>query len=377
MSDALDTAEGQSVLDLPDDAFEDFEPTFVDEDETEDESGEASDESEGEVDSDQDDELESDDRDEDGDGDEEDPDSDESGDDESDDTDDDSDDKESDEPVDFKTFYERVTSEFKANGRSMKVASPDDVVQLMQMGANYNHKMAALKPNLKLLKMLEKNDLLSEDKLSFYIDLEKKDPAAIAKLVADSNIDPLDLDLKDVNYKASNHSVDDREMALDEVVSEIKDTETYDKTIRVVLDEWDVSSKQAVADDPQLLKAINEQMASGVYDLISNELQQERVFGRLDGKSDIEAYQFVGQKLAKDGAFDHLLPSQKQGQQEQPNLSDKADTQKLEKETQRRKKRRSARPTKSTPSAKSRNDDYNPLGMSDDDFEKEFDAKFL
>jgi len=101
--------------------------------------------------------------------------------------------------VDFEAEYKRLLTPFKANGREIAVKSVDDAIALMQMGANYNKKMAALKPNLKLMKMLENNGLLSEDKIGFLIDLEKKNPAAINKLVKDSGIDPMDLDAEKVS----------------------------------------------------------------------------------------------------------------------------------------------------------------------------------
>ena len=87
----------------------------------------------------------------------------------------------------------------------------------MQMGANYNKKMAALKPNLKLLKLLENNGLLSEEKLSFLIDLDKKNPDAITKLVKDSGLDPLEMDVSKSDYKPNTYTVHDREVELDSV----------------------------------------------------------------------------------------------------------------------------------------------------------------
>ena len=62
--------------------------------------------------------------------------------------------------IDYKAEYERLTQSFKANGKEIAVANVDEAISLMQMGANYNKKMAALKPNLKLLKLLENNKLL-------------------------------------------------------------------------------------------------------------------------------------------------------------------------------------------------------------------------
>ena len=72
---------------------------------------------------------------------------------------------------DYESAYKKVSEPFKANGIDMQVKDPQDIVRLMQMGANYQKKMAQLKPNLKLIKMLEKNELLDEVKLHNLIDL--------------------------------------------------------------------------------------------------------------------------------------------------------------------------------------------------------------
>jgi len=272
-------------------------------------------------------------------------------------------------------FFAKVTSPFKANGRDMKVDNADDVIKLMQMGANYNRKMAAMKPGLKVLKMLENNELLDAEKIGFLIDINKKDPAAIAKLLADSEIDPVEFDLdQGADYKTADHSVDERELALDEVAEELKDSPNYAKTVELVATKWDAESKQAVANDPQLLKVIDSHMASGIYELISNELEQERTFGRLNGMSDIEAYGKIGDAIEARGGFDHLFPAKGQRQQDTTQAKkQKPDTAAANKT--RRDKRRAASSSRS--SASQEKAAVNPLGLSDDDFAKQFDESLL
>ncbi len=128
---------------------------------------------------------------------------------------------------DYEAEYKRLLTPFKANGRDIAVNSVDDAIQLMQMGANYGKKMAGLKPNLKLMKLLENNGLLSEEKLSYLIDLDKKSPEAISKLVKDSGLDPMDLDTDKASaYKQTTYTVDEREIELDTVLDDIQGTPT-------------------------------------------------------------------------------------------------------------------------------------------------------
>ena len=281
------------------------------------------------------------------------------------------------EPADAaKDFYEKVTAPFKANGQQMQIKEPEDVIRLMQMGANYNKKMAGLKPVMKVAKMLERNKLLDEERISFLIDLDKKDPTAIAKLLKDSDLDPMDLDLEEgTKYKPSDkYSIDERELALDSVIDEIRDTETYPKTLDVVSNQWDDASRNIVANTPELLKVINDHMSNGIYDLISTEVAKERTLGRLNGVSDIDAYRQIGDTINSKGGFDHLF---KQEQRPQPKPKKNPPSPKSTTSNDERKaKRRAASPTKPAPSS-SKTQDFNPLALSDDEFMKQFDDRFL
>lgn len=269
--------------------------------------------------------------------------------------------------VDFEAEYKRLLAPFKANGREIQVNSVDDALSLMQMGANYNKKMAGLKPSLKLMKMLENNGLLSEEKIGFLIDLEKKNPDAINKLVKESGINPMDLDAEKAGeYKPKIHTVDDREMELDTVLDDIQSTPTYNRTLAIVSKEWDGSSKQVIAQQPQLLKLINDHVERGIYDVISKEVESSRMLGRLNGLSDIEAYRQVGDAIQARGGFNHLGSSQGKPAtvpvvvQPKPK---KVDDGKLNE------KRRAA--SSSTPVVSgSGTKDYNPLSLSDEEFSK-------
>ena len=281
-----------------------------------------------------------------------------------------SDSEKQDEP-DYKAMYEKLLTPFKANGREIAVKGVDDAISLMQMGANYNKKMAALKPNLKLMKLLENNGLLNEEKLSYLIDLDKKNPDAINKLVKDSGLDPLDMGAdKAGDYKPNTYTVDDRELDLDAVLDDIQATPTYNQTLDIVSNKWDGASKQVIANTPQLLKVINSHVQLGIYDLISKEIESERMFGRLEGMSDIEAYRQVGDSLQARGAFAHLNKTETPKPQVVQPKSKTVDNDKL------REKKLAASSTKPA-SASQVSQDYNPLALSDDAFSKLVNDKYL
>lgn len=268
------------------------------------------------------------------------------------------------ESMDYKAEFEKVLAPFNANGKQIQVQSAEEAVSLMQMGANYNKKMAALKPNLKLLKLLENNGLLSEEKLSFLIDLDKKNPDAISKLIKDSGLDPLEMDVSKSEYKPKTYTVDDRELELDSVLDKIQDTPTFRKTLDVVSNKWDGPSKQIVAGTPQLIEVINGHMQSGVFDLINTEVERERMLGRLNGMSDIEAYRHVGEVLHNRGVFNATAKSEKKPAEREP-IAPKP---KVDDSALRAKKLAASTPKAAAPVKQ--DSDFNPLALSDEDFAK-------
>lgn len=285
-------------------------------------------------------------------------------------------DKSSPEAIDYKAAYEKLTAPFKANGREVQVKSVEDALQLMQMGANYNKKMAGLKPNLKLMKLLENNGLLDEGKLNFLIDLEKRNPEAISKLVKDSGIDPLDISGETADkYKPTSYKVDERELQLDDVLGDLRDSPAYDRTMEVVTSEWDGASRQVIAETPQVLKVINDHMNNGIYDIIDAELQSEKMLGRLNGLSDLQAYQKVGDAINARGGFNHL------NKQDEKPVAKAVVTAPVKPnkptEDELREKRRAASPTKSGAAKVDSKQDFNPLAMSDEEFSKQVQAKYL
>ncbi len=258
--------------------------------------------------------------------------------------------------IDYKSEYERLLRPFKANNKEVKVESVDEAIALMQMGANYNKKMNALKPNLKLLKMLERHSLLDENKLSYLIDLDQKNPEAIRKLIKDSGIDPIEVDVtSESNYVPPPRKVSDTEVELDNVLEDIKSSSAFARTTEVITQKMDTASRQVFLEHPALIKVINDHIENGIYDQIMQNVEREKLFGRLAGMSDLEAYRTVGDQMNAKGAFNKPATSNAKDTSTKPDAV--AD------------KRRAAAPTKAKPS-KTVQPDFNPLSLSDEEFEK-------
>jgi len=267
--------------------------------------------------------------------------------------------------INFEEEYKKLLTPFKANGKEVQVNNVQDAITLMQMGANYNKKMAGLKPNLKLIKMLDNSGLLSESKLSYLIDLDKKDPAAVKKFIKESGVDLLELDPDaPVEYTPNTYTVDDKEVDLDSILDEIRDTKSYNDTVDIISNKWDDSSKQVLLANPSVIKVINEHVESGIYQQINKVIESERMLGRLSGVSDIEAYRQVGELLSSNGSLQAPVKT------ESPNVTPKKT---VDPKLTNRKKATGSTKTTAT---KKVQEEFNPLNMTDEEFEK-FSSKYM
>jgi outer membrane biosynthesis protein TonB len=210
---------------------------------------------------------------------------------------------------DHQAFYEALTKPFKANGRELQITNPEEIITLMQMGANYNAKMAALKPNRRFMKMLEQNELLDEGKLGFLIDLSKRDPKAIAKLVQDSgfNLDEYDPETP-VEYKSQHVAPTGEAIELEDIVAELGQQAGFTDVLTTVTTNWDAASQEILGKNPQILRVLQKQKALGHFDQIQAEVEKQALFGRANGMTTLQLYSAAEQKLVSEGKLAGVEP---------------------------------------------------------------------
>lgn len=192
----------------------------------------------------------------------------------------------------YMTTHETIFKPFKANGKEMQVKSVDEAIRLMQMGANYHKKTRELAPYTKIVHMLEKNNLTSEEDLGFLIDVYKKDPGAINKLLEDSGLDPLDLPEKGKDYTPGNHSVSDSEAELRVILAENQSDTEFQGMLNQVMS-WDSQSKHTISSNPQLLRILADNKRTGAYDLVMAEVERRQTLGDFQGQPVLQAYRQV------------------------------------------------------------------------------------
>lgn len=264
------------------------------------------------------------------------------------------------EQTDYQAFYEKLTKPFKANGREIQVQNADDMIALMQQGANYSKKMAQLKPNLALMRTLEQHGLNDADKITYLIDLYNKQPEAIAKLVKEADIDLYSFDTDQAEQYTPKTMVNEPS-ALEDTITELYGNhETFKDVVTDITTLWDKESKAIVSDNPEILRVMAKQADEGIYQQIMSAIDYEKMLGRLSGIPFLHAYEQVEARILQ---ANQPTPKQEQGftaprpQANQEHVSNQNQAQ----------KQRASVPKGS---ASQSNAGFDPLKLSDEEFLK-------
>ena len=254
--------------------------------------------------------------------------------------------------INYEEVVKQIFSPFKANGKEIAPRTVEDVVQLMQMGANYTKKMQSIAPMRKAVESLSNAGIDSEEKLSYLIDLYKGDKEAIKQLLKNNQIDAMDLDLDEIHYNPNKQNIaSDADVKFAETLSNIN--ESLPQIQNIIDKQWDAESKKILLSDPRALQALHEEIQMGRFEPVQKQLEVERTFGRYQGVPDIQAYIDILNRMSAQEQYQQQM----QEQQKKPskNVPDK----------------RKAAPTRAK--AKSGGTSLTPkdlFSMSDEEFEK-------
>lgn len=316
-----------------------------DEDSEDDTSSEDEDEDEDEADSDED---------------EIDPDGDDE--DEDEDTVEDEDESEEDEQPIQKFKY-------KANGKDYEFSQEEILEKFGQVfgqAQNYTQKMQSIKPWRKTIDAIEQADLSAED-INLAIDVLKGDKDAIASLLKRTGTDALELDVDNVDYQPKDYGRNETEIAIKDIVDEIKDDPEYNTTYNVLEKQWDAKSRNAFAEDPEMIRQLHVDVKSGMYDIISPMASKLKVYDNGQG-SDLDYYK----QAAKD-YFDQQAQETERVKVAEERTSQKEEIARVKTATKKRSttkassaKRKAAAPTQKTAGA-AKVTDY--LDDSDESYE--------
>ncbi|ANJ20805.1 tail length tape measure protein [Roseobacter phage RD-1410W1-01] len=201
-------------------------------------------------------------------------------------------------------FYQKITAPFKADGKDFSVRNPEDAIRLMQQGVNYSRRMQELKPMKQLNRMLQDHGLNTPDKLNFLIDLSKGDKGAIEKLLKDNKIDTMDLDTeKETRYQGNNYAGNSQDNEFRDALETTMQSAEGQQLVGEIHKSWDPKSKARLKEDPSILGNLTEMKSSGVYDKVVAEVEYQKSVGYLTDVPFLQAFDQVGEAMAKAGVF--------------------------------------------------------------------------
>jgi len=190
---------------------------------------------------------------------------------------------------------------YKANGKDYEFSEEEILEKFGQVFAqaqNYTQKMQTIKPWRKTIDAIEQAELSAED-INLAIDVLKGDKDAINELLKRKGIDALELDSENSKYQPKDYGRNETEIAIKEIVDEIKDDAEYATTFNVLEKQWDGRSRQAFVDDPEKIRLLHIDVKSGMYDTIAPIANKIKVFDG-GGKSDLEYYQEAARQYFAD-----------------------------------------------------------------------------
>lgn len=271
--------------------------------------------------------------------------------------------------IDYKKFYETVTQDFKASGKVIPgVKEPEKFIKALQMATDYALKTAALKPALKRVKML---DGITDEEFTEMLDFRKRNPEVIKKAIKEANLDPIDLDLEDIQYTPQSKIMSDADYEFKETIEKLsqEDAVAFQRTQNIVLNELDSSSKTTVLSNPHILSALQSEVASGRFDKIQAQALQLKAFGGYNNVPDIELYSMIANEMDKQAMASN--PVQLGGMNPQvANTVQPVSVSKPNPELEDKRVRAGIQPKTSTPVAKK----YDPTKLSDEEFMKLLEA---
>lgn len=194
--------------------------------------------------------------------------------------------------IDYKAFYEKATQSYKANGQEHPgVKDPEKLIKALQMATDYAHKTAAIKPILRKAKLL---DGISDEDLTEMLEFKRGNPEVIKKALKQHNIDPMLVDLENINYQSHSVVPTVEQVDFQNVVETLaKDKVLFDKLDNVIINQLDEKSRtKLLSGDGTYLNAFAEEMSIGRFDIVMPMVQQHKLFypEQVVGKTDLDIY---------------------------------------------------------------------------------------
>ena len=201
-------------------------------------------------------------------------------------------------------FYKRVTSPFKANGQEIRIDDPEKIIRGLQMSVGYTDKMRKFKEYRPFLNPLRERGILENpEKFNMLIDAMDGNKDAIKKLIADANINPLELGSTDeeTNYMPTDHTANDFDLAFEDLIDNSRQAGVEQPLVENVLKNWDDASVAELVMDKQSANDIVSHIENGAFDLVTKRIKEKEIFDPAYADlPDIEKYRSAAQEVEQE-----------------------------------------------------------------------------
>ena len=191
-------------------------------------------------------------------------------------TEDPSDGEDSDtDKVDYKAFYDQVVNtEFVVNGKKVKgFSDPQKIIQSQQMAGGFSEKMAGFKQYRPFMAPLKDRGMLEDQaKFDLAMNLVDGDKEAIKQHLQSLNIDPLDLDMEQINYEAKPTVASPESLVIEDVMERAKGAGIEDRVRQIVGKDWDAESFQEFVKNDAVRSDLLQHIETGAYDAVQDKM---------------------------------------------------------------------------------------------------------
>lgn len=207
-------------------------------------------------------------------------------------------------PEDYENAYKDLLKPLWARGHNFTPRNIDEVKTLMSQGVDYLYKTQQLAQYRKQIDLLKRENI-SDDDLTFMVDLKKGNTEAIKKYFADHKINPYDIDTtEEVHYQPQTHMESDAALALRDRVSDLFQQPDGKKCYDSLVNDLDIDSQNYFLKEPDLLKTLYEHQHimvgnnKSLYNVIKDEIAHQKMLGNIAPNTTfLEAYRTVGNSL--------------------------------------------------------------------------------
>lgn len=204
---------------------------------------------------------------------------------------------------------ELLPMDIKVNGLTTR-ATFNELVEGFKKGMNYTKNMQQIAPFRRSVGIMEDNGITEAD-LNLMVELKAGNKEAITKLLADSKIDPLDIDIESKNeYTPKDYGRQVVDVEMEQVQQEITSDTANVEAVKNALTTMPDDFYSVIEGDANALRNLHKDVASGIYQRVMPEvLKLQTLYGKT--KPTLEMYIDVARRMSESARTEQQAVTEK------------------------------------------------------------------